>query len=338
MAKLSNYKGSIGMTGGFTPKGGQTFPLMEAHDIMVAEDDTRLDEKLEELAENNLAEATPNSAGLMPAADKAKLDLINITDSNSEISVDVSKLRGNSTGFNYQWIGTQKDPINVDDITYEGHYFVIFGTNIPSGCSHGFLDVDYFDGTNFSPSSCDSFEKVIKQTFRSWDTNDIYVRTYKSCEKTWINWDHIPTHDQMMEQIRAGTKYMVYVTIEIAEGMEAHFSVISDKKLYSSLTHDDAWDKLKTCLAGHFRDGDTRLPVTGGCELFTYQTLHFDNMWHLRITTIKPRYINESSQIFGYTLDDIDLDEIDYGERGHPIVTRVKNVAMGLTIDETPST
>ena len=65
MAKLSNYKGSIGMTGGFTPKGGQTFPLMEAHDIMVAEDDTRLDEKLEDLGEKyeDLSEGLKNAVG-----------------------------------------------------------------------------------------------------------------------------------------------------------------------------------------------------------------------------------------------------------------------------------
>lgn len=82
MAKLSNYKGSIGMTGGFTPKGGLTFPLMEAHDIVVDESGKRLDEKLGELGEggagsnNDIPVATQTSAGLMSADDKKKLDLI----------------------------------------------------------------------------------------------------------------------------------------------------------------------------------------------------------------------------------------------------------------------
>ena len=64
MATLNNYKGSIGLTGGFTPKGGQTFPLMEAHDIVVDNDDTRLDERL-----NNIVAGTTNALAQKVAAD-----------------------------------------------------------------------------------------------------------------------------------------------------------------------------------------------------------------------------------------------------------------------------
>lgn len=101
MSELTTYKGSIGMTGGFTPKGGQTFPLMEAHDIVVSEDDTRLDEKLEELSDGiegavgdkiptgtglyvgsdykvhcQYADAYSSTDGIINAVDKGKLDVL----------------------------------------------------------------------------------------------------------------------------------------------------------------------------------------------------------------------------------------------------------------------
>lgn len=51
MAKLNNYKGSLYVGSGFRPiKSANPFPLMEAHDIVVDEDGTRLDEKLSNMA------------------------------------------------------------------------------------------------------------------------------------------------------------------------------------------------------------------------------------------------------------------------------------------------
>lgn len=52
MGTLSNYKGSVTLISGLTPKNGLDMPLMEAHDIMVAEDGTRLDAKLLDLEMN----------------------------------------------------------------------------------------------------------------------------------------------------------------------------------------------------------------------------------------------------------------------------------------------
>lgn len=49
MAKLSNFKGSVDLISGLRPKNNGTFPLMEAHDIVVDKDGTRLDEKLESI-------------------------------------------------------------------------------------------------------------------------------------------------------------------------------------------------------------------------------------------------------------------------------------------------
>lgn len=49
MGKLDTYKGTIEVNAGLKPKNDNTFPLMEAHDIVVDEDDKRLDEKLEEI-------------------------------------------------------------------------------------------------------------------------------------------------------------------------------------------------------------------------------------------------------------------------------------------------
>lgn len=49
MAKLPNYNGSIDLISGLRPKNSGTFPLMEAHDVLVASDGTRLDAKLTEI-------------------------------------------------------------------------------------------------------------------------------------------------------------------------------------------------------------------------------------------------------------------------------------------------
>lgn len=46
MSKLSNYFGSIDLISGLRPKGGQDFPLMDAHSVLVGENGERLDERL----------------------------------------------------------------------------------------------------------------------------------------------------------------------------------------------------------------------------------------------------------------------------------------------------
>lgn len=56
MAKLTNYKGSIEVISGFTPKNKQDFPLLDAHSIQVDEAGKRLDDRLQELAELGVTE------------------------------------------------------------------------------------------------------------------------------------------------------------------------------------------------------------------------------------------------------------------------------------------
>lgn len=51
MDKLPNYNGSIDLISGLRPKNNGDFPLMEAHDIVVDENGTRLDEKLASIGE-----------------------------------------------------------------------------------------------------------------------------------------------------------------------------------------------------------------------------------------------------------------------------------------------
>ena len=52
MGKLSNYGGSVTLISGLTPKNNGDFPLMEAHDVVVDESGTRLDEKLASLEQS----------------------------------------------------------------------------------------------------------------------------------------------------------------------------------------------------------------------------------------------------------------------------------------------
>lgn len=46
MNRLNSYKGTIEVNSGFKPKNDNTFPLMEAHDVVVGENDERLDDRL----------------------------------------------------------------------------------------------------------------------------------------------------------------------------------------------------------------------------------------------------------------------------------------------------
>ena len=50
MAKLKNYDGIVELTAGLCTKNNRDFPLMQAHDIQVDENGTRLDEVLENIA------------------------------------------------------------------------------------------------------------------------------------------------------------------------------------------------------------------------------------------------------------------------------------------------
>ncbi|MBQ1232116.1 MAG: hypothetical protein IIX86_01150 [Clostridia bacterium] len=46
MAKLKNFKGSVPISSGLCGIGGRDYPLVQAHDVQVDEDGTRLDEVL----------------------------------------------------------------------------------------------------------------------------------------------------------------------------------------------------------------------------------------------------------------------------------------------------
>ena len=75
MGRLKNFIGSIFIGSGMKPKG--EYPLMEAYDIVVDEDGTRLDEKLASLSQGNIeVDDTLTESG--KAADaKAVRDLVN---------------------------------------------------------------------------------------------------------------------------------------------------------------------------------------------------------------------------------------------------------------------
>lgn len=49
MARIHNFMGSVEVQSGIKPKNGNDFPLIEAHSVLVDENDTRLDEYLENL-------------------------------------------------------------------------------------------------------------------------------------------------------------------------------------------------------------------------------------------------------------------------------------------------
>ena len=107
------------------------------------------------------------------------------------------QFRGNGTGFSYEYKGGLVDldyngilDGDPDALIEEGHYFIVNGTKTPT--KHGFLDVDYFDGTGFDPDGSETITQIIKQTFRPYHDNFIYVRTGKRYGTTgdvaWGGW------------------------------------------------------------------------------------------------------------------------------------------------------
>lgn len=86
-------------------------------------------------------------------------------------------VRGNGTGFTYQY----KTNYNANAFVTEGHYFLIKGYNVPY--EHGFLDVDYFNGDDFAPDANKGKTYCIKQTFRPYNSDRIYVRSGKRYEE-----------------------------------------------------------------------------------------------------------------------------------------------------------
>ena len=165
MGKLNNYKGTVKISSGLACKSGYDYPLAEAHSILIGENDARLDQKIQEID--------------------------NFISNGGNITVNglnISNLRGHNTGFSYELLIEH----SADNIMGEGHFFMLYGYGLPTGTSHGLLDVDYYNGVGFTPSGNPSLnEFVVKQTFRPWDTNVIYFRTYRAVGSYWTVWEKI---------------------------------------------------------------------------------------------------------------------------------------------------
>lgn len=69
-----------------------------------------------------------------------------------------------------------------------GQFFVINATNYPAGTTaHGFLTVQYFDGSGFNPDG--TGEKAITlQTYSIYSTGKMYRRVYDHEKGTWSAW------------------------------------------------------------------------------------------------------------------------------------------------------
>lgn len=69
-----------------------------------------------------------------------------------------------------------------------GQFFVINAINYPAGqTAHGFLTVQYFDGSGFNPDG--TGEKAITlQTFSIYSTGKMYRRVYDHEKRTWSAW------------------------------------------------------------------------------------------------------------------------------------------------------
>ena len=108
---------------------------------------------------------------------------------------------------------------------------MIHGTYIPEGFDHGFLDVDYFDGESFAPHGNGKVD-VIKQTFRPWNTNDIYVRTYNAHLNRWTGWKEFVS-ELYTGDIHIEGKYPVFDEKgnDVSPYVGIHINTVSHKPL-----------------------------------------------------------------------------------------------------------
>ena len=153
---------------------------------------------------------------------------ISMPDSQKLDGLPKSYFRGHGTGFTYLAEGERTD---LNTLTREGHYFIVTGgQNTPSGCSHGFLDVDYFNGVGFGLHGI--WEEVIKQTFRDYSSPATFVRTYrydttinKYAWTDWASWELVGS--------RKVTKYITEVALTCGWG-DCYFSFVSYDKIEKS--------------------------------------------------------------------------------------------------------
>ena len=105
---INNYNPGIELSSGLKPAGSNKFPLMQACDILVGENNERLDTKLEQLAKG---ERVPRPQELPTEAEMNSI-LINATEAD--------------IGTIYKYVGTTTD-------TYENEALYIITYEIPNG-------------------------------------------------------------------------------------------------------------------------------------------------------------------------------------------------------------
>lgn len=108
---LTNYKPGIKLGAGLTPAGNGNFPLMQASDILVGENDERLDAELLELRKLAGAEDLP---------------LPKEISTEGEMNAILSSATAEDIGTIYKYMGTTTD-------TYEYGALYIISSDIPDG-------------------------------------------------------------------------------------------------------------------------------------------------------------------------------------------------------------
>lgn len=85
---------------------------------------------------------------------------------------------------------------DANALTTEGNYFLLNGRNIPK--THGFVSVQYFDGSTFAPDLAWGRTHCIRQVFRDYNTTMIcerigLLKSEISNTWEWGEWAEVPT-------------------------------------------------------------------------------------------------------------------------------------------------
>lgn len=189
-------------------------------------------------------------------------------------NINKSSFRGNGTGFMYEFANST----DANNLTGEGHYFIQLGVNLPiaQGQAHGFLDIEWYNGTNFTPNGVE--ECVVKQTFRPWNTNDIYCRTYKAVESAWTPWEKVNASVKYNVEVVFSMRFLAHPKTNVWSTEPVCMSFISDTKIL-----EQSYTAVKNAFINTYKDfKDIRVPVSSESSYIIFESVSINDSNELR--------------------------------------------------------
>ena len=123
---------------------------------------------------------------------------------------NLTNISYNKTYFQYPYPGDFD--ANAASACSEGHYFLIYGANVPT--SHGFLDINLFDGNSFDPCGLGRPMGDVTQRWTDWLTGYEWTRTY-SDGTGWSAWSGVTFKHTVQISVNTDSTYVSNGTLHL---------------------------------------------------------------------------------------------------------------------------